>query len=170
MLGGPAAPNGEEPELTVSAPQLLAGTTGGIKVMRDWRATFLQVETDPGFDLATSRVYYAARKVWSLNGEAGAETSLQPDSVQCLEGKVIVAPRVDSILAFLERDVGPIKTAQRIDLCSLAAPLLVCGHVTSTSLDALADYFGVPDRASKLDTMIEVWEGLLAAYLLKVDR
>jgi hypothetical protein len=40
--------------------------------------------------------------------------------------------------------------------------------VTSVSLDSLADYFGVHDSASKLDTMIEVWEGLLAAYLLKV--
>lgn len=132
--------------------------------MREWRATFLQVETD-GFDLATSRVTYVARKVWCLDGEAGVETSLQPDSVRCLEGEVIIAPKVDRVLDFLERDLGPIKTKQRVDLCSLAAPLLVCGHVTSVSLDSLAEHFSVPDSMSKLDTMIQVWEALLAYYL-----
>lgn len=138
--------------------------------MRDWRATFLQVETD-SFDVATSAIAYANAKVWSLETGAGVETSLHAgNAITNLEGQIIIAPKADAFaMPVLEKYLGPIKTKQRIDLCSLGAPLLVAGHVTSTSLDSLADYFGVPDSASKLDTMIQVWEGMLAAYLLKVE-
>lgn len=135
--------------------------------MRDFRCTFLQVETT-GFDPSTDRVTYAGSKVWTLDGGGEPETS--GPFPYCLEGQVIVCPKVDGFaMKFLERDLGPIRTKQRIDLCSLATPLLVCGYITSVSLDALGDYFNVRAEATKLETMVEVWEGLLAALLLRGD-
>ena len=140
--------------------------------MRDFTVTFLQVETT-GFNLSTDRVVLVAWKAWSLvNGctfgqEAETFASCPNDALNGLTDRIVVAPKPEFAFSWLEKDAGSIRTKQRIDLCSLAAPLLLCGHVASTSLDALAVYFGVPDTHSKLDTMAEVWEGLLAAYLLK---
>jgi hypothetical protein len=139
--------------------------------VKDFVATFLQVEsTTP--DVATGVVTLACTKVWNLETGGGPEQS-GPCLPWCLEGQIVIAPRVDWAMSFLERDFwqqggyGHIRTLQRIDLCSLAAPLLLLGHVQSVSLDALALYFGVHDSRTKLETMVEVWEGLLRAFLLK---
>jgi DNA polymerase III epsilon subunit-like protein len=150
----------------------------------DWRATFITCETT-GHDPERDRLVSYGVTVWSLELGKGPVTAGSLADLELiatgahflnfvLQDAIVIGCKPDYALAFIQNELGSfrlpeLKTKQRIDLCSLAAPLLVMGHVTSISLDALADYFGVSDRASKLDTMIEVWEGLLAAYLLKVE-
>jgi DNA polymerase III epsilon subunit-like protein len=152
-------------------------------MQRDWRATFITCETT-GHDPERDRLISYGVTVWSLELGKGPVTVGSLADLEridtgayflnfVLQDAIVIGCKPDYHLAFIQKELASfrcpeLRTRQRIDLCSLAAPLLVLGHVTSVSLDSLADYFGVHDSASKLDTMIEVWEGLLAAYLLKV--
>lgn len=65
----------------------------------------------------------------------------------------------------------PKVSPRMIDTNSLAAPLLVIGHIRGTGLSSLCDYFSIPTpnrhtAHGDVDASIEVFEALLAAYLL----